>query len=372
MATFQELSEQRHQLQDFCRLHYKSVEQFNVGVSFLNFLGPEKPQDKTDEVAHLTSSATCFASLMECPDLSEFPDSKELLANVEPFVAGAISKPLKEWKSDGAARIYCRCRALPFVTKKLKAWDPKIAQHVRSIFAQMDKTGRFAIGEADPKLAQAKWYPPNGYHTYWTLELLSVLSENKIFRQEYLLLSQKLKLVDKRNKMCQWAREMLGYQTALHSAKSSMLDSDQLGWSLAIVLRSPDALQSNLAMQDLMRHALKCLFDTQTNVGSWRHYGPLFHYPNSGNAYCYVFETFAEILRYALQPRAEFLRSILKTHFSGLIGLWQYARSTHIPLDDQLKPQAIGWSSGHRTDQRAPESWATASVFLYAQHLTGC
>lgn len=368
MPTFQEFAENRRLLQEFCQLHYASVAHFSSGLSFVNVWKDGKSKTKTKDVVHLTSSATCFSSLLECPDKLEFSGSKELMNNAKPYATGAIEKQTEEWVSDGSAGIYCRCRALPFVIRNLKVWDNNISAHIRAIFEQMTKKPhRFAIGEAGQALKEDDWYPPNGYHTYWTLELLCALREQ--FNEKYEALDKELSFPDLCAKMRAWARETLGYQVSLHSARSSMLDSDQLGWALTIVLRSAETVQSNLAEQDLTRHAVKCLFETQTEVGSWRHYDPLFHYEKSGNAYCYVFETFAELLRCALRPRAVFVRAVLKKHFDGLIKLWQYARSTQVPLDDLLKPKAVGWSSGHRTGKRDPESWATASVFLYAQHL---
>ena len=77
--------------------------------------------------------------------------------------------------------------------------------------------------------------------------------------------------------------------------KSSKLDSDQLAWSLAILVSAPDEYESNLVEQDLIRQAFRCLF---CNTGANWHVAPLralFHYPNVGNAYCYVFETFAAL-----------------------------------------------------------------------------
>jgi hypothetical protein len=49
------------------------------------------------------------------------------------------------------------------------------------------------------------------------------------------------------------------------------------------------------------------------------------------------------------------------------MGLWRYANSTQIRLDSGNK--VIGWCSSHRTNVTSPESWATASVFSYAQSL---
>jgi len=167
--------------------------------------------------------------------------------------------------------------------------------------------------------------------------------------------------------MLEWARETLAYQVSLHSADSSVLDSDQLIWSLAIVCGSVEKIQASLREQDFLRQAFNCLFTTQTKIGSWRHYAPLFHYRQTGNAYCYVFESFAVLLQTALHSRAEFTRAVLRDYFERLLNLWQYARSTQVRIDESGK--LVAWSSGHRTNNPAPESWATASVFSYAQAL---
>jgi hypothetical protein len=161
-----------------------------------------------------------------------------------------------------------------------------------------------------------------------------------------------------------WARQQLGVQVALHSSSSSVLDTDQLAWSLAILVSQPQEYRSNLTEQDFIRQALKCLFSTQEKVGTWRHYAPLFHYPRAGNAYCYVFETFAAVLTEALEPEAEFARTILKEYFAPLVKLWEYATSTQA----KLATGKLAWSSGHRITPQL-ESWATASVFEFAQAL---
>src|SRR5437899_10943799 len=52
--------------------------------------------------------------------------------------------------------------------------------------------------------------------------------------------------------------------------------------------------------------------------------------------------------------------------------LWAYAITTQIPLSGNnkgSKGKKTGWSSGHRIDHLQAESWATASVFSYAQAL---
>src|SRR5207248_9324009 len=52
------------------------------------------------------------------------------------------------WKSEGSAEIYCRCRALPQVIEHLPNYDPQIKRHLKIILRQLNSPGRFAIGEA--------------------------------------------------------------------------------------------------------------------------------------------------------------------------------------------------------------------------------
>src|SRR5215469_11493569 len=152
-----------------------------------------------------------------------------------------------------------------------------------------------------------------------------------------------------------------------------------LRWSIAIFLRFDQTLTVNLENRDFIKQAFKCLFSTQTD-GTWRHYKPLFHYRKAGNAYCYVFETFAALLQCALRDgaKAEMFRDLLRPSCKNLMELWHHADSTKMDLwqgvDAKKKPRSatgkeIGWCSGHRTNVTHPESWATASVFSYAEEL---
>jgi hypothetical protein len=372
VATFEDFAKQRKLLQEFCNLHVPSVE-FFACRSFPIF---KLDDDETEpnKFRHITSSATCFASIECCPNKfrpEKKKDSKDFESLGAVFARKAIDLPVNSWKSDGAAGIYCSSRGLPYVLSKLDTWHPKIEDHLKRIFYQMEvEHERFAVGEADradkeeEKADETKsWYKPNAYHTYWALELLRTLGKYED-QKDFVASKEVPKALARRPQLRQWARQQLGFQVALHSADSSVLDSDQLAWSLAISVSQPETYQSNLAEQDFIRQAFRCLFSTQERVGTWRHYGPLFHYPHAGNAYCYVFETFAVLLTEALKPKAEFVRNILKDYFSELMRLWQYATSTQT-----MRPRGeLAWSSGHRNKQNL-ESWATASVFAYAQAL---
>ena len=140
-----------------------------------------------------------------------------------------------------------------------------------------------------------------------------------------------------------------------------------MGWALAIFTRYEKNFQARLENRDLVREALKCLFTTQTSIGNWRYYRPLFHYPESGNAYCYFFESFSILLKNALEDTKDgrFLRRALQPYLEELVLLCRFAESTRIPLN--ASNIEVGWSSEHRVNYSDAESWATASVFSSAQ-----
>jgi hypothetical protein len=368
MLSFEELTESRRSLQSFCLLHVPSVMSQRSGISF-KLLPTERDLTGSRRVRHLTTTATCLSSLLDCPQRfrsAEFEDVPTLLTT---FAKRALHR--REWKSEGSAGVYCRCRALPLVITFSNGIDGVIESHVKAILGQLEEQPeRFGIGEADPSLPEREWYPPNAFHSYWALEIIDLIKCK--FASDYKRLSGRngLNLERNRQGLLLWARQQLGYQIALHSASppSSVLDSDQLAWSLAIFLRFDESFHSNLDTQDFVKQAFKCLFSTQiVDVGTWRHYKPLFHYQEAGNAYCYVFETFAVLLQCALRegPDAEIVRWLLKPYCENLLDLWRYADATQIPLGGKV----IGWCSGHRTNVTSPESWATASVFSYTQAL---
>jgi predicted ATPase len=367
MLSFEELTDARRLLQSFCLLHVPSLLNLQSGVSFK--LVPSETKNLDDgELHHPTTSATCLNSLFDCPPLyrpGNFQRADDLWGK---FAMAALART--DWTSEGSAGVYCRCRTLPIVIRSSVSFDERITSHLEEILGQLDKRPeRFGIREADRNKPETEWYPPNAFHTYWTLEIFDLL--NRKFTTDYERLSAtNLRLKSRRQGMLVWARQQLGNQIGLHSMQplSSVLDSDQLAWSLAIFLRFDENLRVSLENRDFIKQALKCLFSTQTD-GTWRHYKPLFHYQEAGNAYCYVFETFAAFLLSALRegPEGEMIRELLTPYRKHLMDLWRHAESTKMPLPADAK--GIGWCSSHRTNVTEPESWATASVFSYAQEL---
>lgn len=368
-SEFSDLARNRQLLQDFCRSHVASILTFKSGPSFkLNLIEADLDAD----LHHVTSTSTCIESMLDCPE--EFLPQSALDNNLATeFAQLAINRKPSKWKSEGSARIYCRCRALPFVIRNLPDYDPRIRGHLKTIVKQLSKRDRFAIGEADPNAkSENDWYPPNAFHTYWFLSILKELKSR--FESKFSSLATDLSLDRLTEQMLLWARAVAGRQVSLHVNNSSTLDSDQLAWSLAILTRFESDFQSNLADQDFLREGFKALFDRQTLAGTWQHGQPLFHYREAGNAYCYVYETFTVLLKTVLERESEgeFLRATLEPFLPHLMKLWNYAVTIQIPLPADgavTNRKRIGWSSGHRIDHLYAESWATASVFSYAQAL---
>jgi ATPase family associated with various cellular activities (AAA) len=377
--NFEELSAQRRLVQDFCKRHEASM---------LAFRAPDKKSFKLtvgeavtkEGLGHLTTTATCIESLLACPERYRCSPASAYANDAVEFANAAIERKAGEWKSEDSAHIYCRCRGLPLTIDHLKGYDPRLARHIKRILRQLKlESGRFAIGEADlndrlsvKKIEDVKrsWYPPNAFHTYWALEVLTRFS--KWFEDESLKIEPGAKVLEKiKEGMILWSRRTLGYQISLHAAESSLLDSDQLAWSLATLLKFEPSFLADLGEQDLLREALKQLFNTQLPVGTWRHYRALFHYKSAGNAYCYVYETFAVLLQIALDGDSsrQLFREALRPYVDKLTKLWRYAESTRVSLksENASDPSAVGWCSGHRLNQTEPESWATASVFSFAQ-----
>jgi hypothetical protein len=370
-SDFADLARDREILHDFCRSHVPSILAFKSRASFkLNL----EETDLGTELHHLTCTGTCIESLLECPNDFVPPGLSVPVEMASEFARMAIERKAEKWKSEGSARIYCRCRALPFVIKHLPDYDKRIGNHIRTILRQLEKEDRFAIGEADPKAKSEKdWYPPNAFHTYWFLSILKELEER--FGSHFNKLDQSLSLKRLREQMLLWAKAIAGRQISLHVVKSSTLDSDQLAWSLAILIRFGSDFQSDLADQDFLKEGFSAFFEQQTPAGVWQRGRPLFHYREAGNAYCYIYETFTVLLSTVLERKneGEFLRATFRPFLSNLMKLWRYADTTKIPLTKEAEPtidaRRMGWSSGHRIDHLYAESWATASVFSYGQTL---
>jgi len=377
-SDFQELKQTRHRLRDRATQHWHSVVRYHDEDSGTFKLHA----DESPGSFHLTTTATCFESLETCPS-NFIPESTQidpLDTDPEAFAKAAIERDHGSWKSDGSAHIYCRCRTLPFVFSHLSSdyiseHEEAIQTHVDHIFRQIELAeahgqSRLSVGEAyvrdRDEFDQSHmddWYPPNGFHTYWCLRVLDALEEAA--GDFYSELDSEFELTHRRNLMIEWAWQELGTQVGLHEAMSSTRDSDQLMWTIAIIATFSDLNTMDLEDQDLLTDALRCLFDSQEEVGTWRHQNPLFHYESSGNAYSHVYEALNAVCKPALDRDFRFLQMELANYQSNFVRLLDYSEATVHTFDDGI----VAWSSGHRTNNPKPEGWATANVFAFVQNL---
>src|ERR1017187_4943035 len=97
-VSFDDLVAYRQQLQKFCSTHYKSLIEFRHRISFKLNLG-EGSLGKT--ARHLSSTATCIESLLDCV---QSKTSSEIATLAKEFAVSAMRRG--KWLSDGSAPIY--------------------------------------------------------------------------------------------------------------------------------------------------------------------------------------------------------------------------------------------------------------------------
>lgn len=334
------------------------------------------------KVHRLTTTFTCIESLA---DAGKAARSRAVEATRE-FVDLALEHP-EDWKSEGAAQIYCRVRGLApllhlhgdalrdhqreAVAKLLRqAWD--------GVEAKAGSDGIFELGSS-PTLAEVgegqaasveveDRYPPNAYLTYWGLASLSRCDVLGITGDPAAETAKALN--DKRRIAEIWLEKCLGTQVALHACGSRRRDPQQIAWAICGLMeasRLPLTERPTPAL-DLVRASLAAFF-AEGPAGSWPRGEPLFHYPSAGNAYCYQYETLAELLNLSLQSTAHAreLRQLLRPYATELVHAFRNAVETRRALEAG-QPQG-GWCSEHHPHRTSPESWATATVYRFFQNL---
>lgn len=381
MLDFEALRESRKAVREFSGRHYASIEAFRAAGRPWFKVQRSDPEHGNDRVHHRTTVATCLESLAD----SGASNARVLIADVGPeFAARALQEPFDNWKSDGAAFVYSRVRTLPailhFAPDAAKEHAAGIHDHLDFIWASVtlaapnqavrEATMKAGLKEEPLTIDNAaerleRTYPANAFHTYWALRTFDACE--RLFGPEYLDSTFR----DKKNIALLWTQNMLGAQVALHAADSDQADPSQLAWSLASQLIDPSSgaklATGELSRQALYKAGLAAFFRQQLPTGKWPLGQPLFHYPSAGNAYCYTFETLAELLRPALYETSfgRLLRELLKPHAEHLHAAWEFARTTAEPL--VAGGPGVGWVSGHHPHRTEPEGWATASVFSFIQ-----
>ena len=215
------------------------------------------------------------------------------------------------------------------------------------------------VAAQDDKKHDAKNYPANAFLTYWALaaaDELAAVGIGKHLRNQHA------------PPAIAWVDSEMTHQTSYHLVRSTHADPQQLAWAICAFVRFTDAAKfrsKTTTEYARLNAALATLFEQQREDGSWAQGKPLFHYPNVGNAYCYAFETIAELLHLATSGMGSgaVLRESLRPYAENLRRLFDLAQRQ----EQQMAAGRSGWSSGHHAHRTAAESWATASVFRFAQ-----
>jgi ATPase family associated with various cellular activities (AAA) len=385
-ASFESLVGEREALRSYVLVHAKSLRAFKEEGSpyYQRKEASGKPAlTGADPIRHLTTTASCLESLDRVPVYEDgkppppcprdaLEVKKELQRVTDEFATAALEADMEKWRSESQKLVYSRVRTLPVILslaedKRLKRYGSALADHLAEVWKPLDVSDIRAQGIAerpDPEESSDEGYPPNAFHTYWAIRLLHE------YKRKRFLPTPAAEIEAKRAVAQLWARRTLAAQTALISGDQQSFDAHQLAWALSadVLCRDDDGDRPTTADRqhvELYDAALAAFFGEQKD-GHWRLYDPLFHYSTAGNAYCYTYETLAELLRLALRPeRGRVLRSRLRKHSENLIGAWHYARETAL----ELAAGGRGWSSGHHPHRTEPEGWATASVFSYLQNL---
>jgi hypothetical protein len=379
VSDFELLSGERKNVREFARLHAASVGVFHPpGRDWFRVHSREADSDEL--VRHRTTTATCIESLADLGAARQDTESEAELRRLATSFAGhALDENESEWESEGAAFVYCRVRTLPAILA-YSAHDVVVsrADTIASLLALAwsdvsPAPRRQAVYERstleppkDEDKAASATYPPNAFHTFWALRCLRLAYDFEALRPRVLAYE------GQRNIALLWTQNVMASQVALFHAKSERADPHQLAWALAAQFVGGEAIgdlaAGEFARADIYRSALDAFFGQQLTSGSWPLGQPLFHYPRAGNAYCYTFETLAELLRPALLRRdGQVYRDLLRPHLPGLLKAWNHLRQTAVQLNGD--GTAVGWRSGHHPHRVYPEGWATAAAFSFVQCL---
>jgi predicted ATPase len=359
VLEFAELARKRTELRESTINHVPSVMFFNNAVdrSFFKTTEDVERGDPGDGGLHgITTTFTCVESLFDAD--GDGPD--HAAAILAAFVPHALAAP-GQWESEGAAKVYCRVRALAPLLQYYEGLTDEQRETVQSLVAEAWtpvslEPGKDAVYEVDTNTGDKSRYPPNAYLTYFGLAALEKIGSDAV--QDG---TAKQLIAES------WLEKTLATQVTLHYAGSHLADPQQLAWAICGVARFREHVLVNRTPPtgDLVEAGLKAFFDQQVG-GTWPRGEPLFHYPEAGNAYCYAFETLAELLHLAVDdtPRAVAMRRMLAPYGDHLVASFRHVSTTSRPLG---VGRLEGWSSGHHPHRAVPESWATACVFKFLQ-----
>lgn len=273
----------------------------------------------------LASTATCVRSLHTCTDrewrqLDLAPLAAEIrhrygeeqisttgLGNLNPFTVGQL---------------------VPILPLVGVLDDDDVSRTLRDQLQGWSDQYGVAIGE----------FPPNGYLSYWVLAALRAAGGQGLTT----------------SRLVAWSHQELHRHIALLSAGDDEEgDAFQLAYNLVIQV----GFNGRSLRPTIVRQALVLLKDSQLQRGMWEKKEPLFVWERGGDAYCFSFELLGTLL-YEFRNRYAQLRP-----FDDALELSLEWAERNAHRDNPSAPPI--WRSGHRTENKAPESWATAEVYAF-------
>ena len=303
-----------------------SLDHFRYDVGFRHV--PSHPK------ISISSSATCVLSLVATGNwTANKADTKKLLKE---FIPRKKSADLSEDNPFTTAWILEAVGALRDYSDPLDPAEIDEVARKEQILHDMLEAGHGGI--------RMETYPASGYLTHLVVRVLRSCKK---------LTPQLEEIVNK------WAWVELYRQLALIHGVSKTQDPFAVSYLLMLVTSGTPSSRITPEQASIRRSALKAVFESQLEDGSWPLSRPLFHYPGFGNAYCYEYEMLVQLLK------ERELREMLLGYLPKL-GL---AAQSVLDSVYRVEGGIPAWTSGHHPNQAEPESWATASVYHFIHEL---
>ncbi|KKN00009.1 hypothetical protein LCGC14_1142090 [marine sediment metagenome] len=286
---------------------------------------------KEEEHSNLTSTITCTNSLIDA-DIDDFIDKEKIYNDI-------ITR--KNWTSAQLPEDnHYTVPILLYGLQKLRKYNFKEGKIPERIIYYLEIIKSVIQSEGGLNVLD---YPKNTYLTFW-----GIMSYEAYYGRDST--NKDLK------KGIEWLENELYHQIALfHSEYEIEKDIFQLGYAITILVR----FKQNI-LNPVFKKAIDIIFQDQKDDGSWEKYHPLFHYPEVGNAYCYIFELLSNLF---LIPEPYY--SLLGNYIKNFERIRQWANIYE--FSEQTEEGTYGWCSYHYADWRKPESWATANTFDFLQ-----
>ena len=221
-----------------------------------------------------------------------------------------------------------------------------------------------AVAGDVPSTFSVSGYPPKTTMAYWFVDGITK-ADIKIDKERWRTIAL-------------WAVSELDKQLRyVVSGNDPLMDPPSLAMAACLVSRlrrtflaSPELAEygSILPSHVELIHAVRVVFDQQTDSGIWHKYFPLFHFPKSGAAdYTFSFEFLEAILIEFSEQDILSLPWILE-RIERAVSWCQNNRFTFRKETDLYS----GWNAGGAVESLSaamPEAWATASVHTFLWEL---